>query len=69
MPWRDPLPAPIRLIDGARILLVAEDLYHQPGTRDALELLLEASQTGDQKDIQAATNQVIIVLGQRKLLA
>jgi hypothetical protein len=34
-----------------------------------LELLLEASETGDPADIHVAADQVTAVLGQRKLLA
>jgi hypothetical protein len=76
MPWRKPLPKPIVLIDGrvleilldARTVLIDEDLGSHPAVRRALELLLEASETGDPADIQVAADQVAVVLGQRKLL-
>jgi hypothetical protein len=77
MPWRKPLPKPIVLIDGrvvvtlldARNLICEEDLHQHPSARRALELLLEASQTGDPVDIRVAANHVAVVLGERKLLA
>jgi hypothetical protein len=77
MPWRKPLLKPITLVDG-RVLktlldvqevIVPEDLSKNPAARRALELLLEASETGDPADIQVATDQVMIVLSQRRLLA
>ena len=77
MPWRKPLPKPIMLIDGrvletlldARNVICEEDLHQHPSARRALELLLEASETGDPVAIQVAANHVAVVLGQRKLLA
>ena len=77
MPWRKPLLKPITLVDGraletlldARNLLSEEDLDQHPSARRALELLLEASHTGDPVDIEVAANHVAVVLSQRKLLA
>lgn len=76
MPWRKPLPMPITLVDGrtlewlldARNLIVEEDLDKHPAARRALELLLEASETGDPTDIQVAADQLMVVLKQRKLV-
>ena len=72
MPWTKPLPKPIVLVDGrvletlldARDLLSEKDLGKHPTARRALELLLEASETGDPADIQAAADQVVVALGQ-----
>ena len=77
MPWRKPLPTPIVLIDGrvvetlldARTLICEENLDQHPSAQRALELLLEASETGDPADIHVAADRVTAVLGQRKLLA
>jgi hypothetical protein len=76
MPWRKPLPTPIVLINGrvvetlldARNLICEEDLYQHPSARRALELLLEASETGDPADIQVAADQVAVALGQLKMI-
>jgi hypothetical protein len=77
MPWSKPLPQPVRLVDGrvletllhARDLVGEEDLAKHPSALRALELLLEASETGDPADIQVAADQVMIVLDRHKLLA
>ena len=77
MPWRKPLPKPIRLTDGrvletlldARNVLSEADADKRPSALRALELLLEASESGDPVDIQVAANHVAVALGQRKLLA
>jgi hypothetical protein len=77
MPWRKQLPKPITLNDGrvletlldARDVLSEADADKSPSTLRALELLLEASESGDPVAIQVAINHVAVVLGQRKLLA
>ena len=77
MPWSKPLPQPIRLVDGrvletllhARDLVSEEDLGKNSAARRALELLLEASETGAPADIQVAADQVMIMLERHKLLA
>ena len=77
MPWRKPLRKSIVLIDGrvletlldARAVLVEGDLGKSSAVLRALELLLEASETGDPADMQVAADQVAVVLGQRKLIA
>jgi len=51
-----------------REVIVTADVSKDPGARRALELLLEASETGDPADIQFAANRLVIVLSQRKLL-
>ena len=76
LPSGERLPKPIMLIDGrvletlldARNLLCEGDLGKDPAALRALELLLDASETGDPADIQVAADQVAGVLGQRKLL-
>lgn len=79
MPWRKPLPLPIKLDDG-RVLETLLDLGNlltgdtfagvtrSPALEHALQLLLKASETGDPADIHAAADQTVIVLDQRKLL-
>ena len=77
MPWRKPLPKPIMLIDERVLetLLDARNLLSEagpdisPSALRALELLLEAVETGDPVDLQVAANHVAVVLGERKLLA
>jgi len=77
MPWSKPLPKPITLADGrvlatlldARNLLVEGNLREDPAAVRALELLLEAAETGDPADIQVAADQVTVVLGRWKPLA
>jgi hypothetical protein len=62
MPWRKPLPKPITLIDGrvletlldARDVLSEADADKSPSALRALELLLEASESGDPVAIQVA---------------
>ena len=57
MPWRKPLPKPIMLIDGrvletlldARNLLSEADSDISPSALRALELLLEAVETGPRR--------------------
>jgi hypothetical protein len=76
MPWSKLLPKPITLTNGrvletlldARNVLSETDTDKSPSALRALELLLEASETGDPVDIQVAANQVAVALGQRKLL-
>jgi hypothetical protein len=50
-------------------VLSEADADKSPSALRALELLLEASESGDPVDIQVAANHVAVALGQRKLLA
>jgi len=79
MPWRMPLPKPMTLASGRVLetlgdlgsLLTSDtfaDVHRSPALEHALELLLKASESGDPADIQAAADQAVIVLDQRKLL-
>ena len=76
MPWSKSLPKPIMLVDGrvletlldVRDRIAEVDLDKIPAARRALELLLEASETGDPADIQVAYDQVTVVLKRWELL-
>jgi len=45
-----------------------DGMSHWPALEHARDLLMIAAETGKRKDVAAATDQVAIVLGQRKLL-
>ena len=53
----------------ARNVLSEADADKSPSVLRALELLLEASESGDPVVIQVAANHVAVALGDRKLLA
>ena len=79
MTWNRKLSRPIALTDGrtlatlryaAECLIATFDsISHWPALEHARDLLMTAAKTGKRKDVAAATDQVAIVLGQRKLLA
>jgi hypothetical protein len=57
------------LRNAAECLVATFDgISHWPALELARDLLMTAADTGKRKDMAAATNQVIIVLGQRKLM-
>jgi hypothetical protein len=78
MTWDRKLSRPIALTDGrtlathrcaAECLITTFDgISHWPALEHARDLLMTAAETGKRKDVAAATDQVAIVLGQRKLL-
>jgi hypothetical protein len=78
MTWDRKLSRPIALSDGrtqatlrcaAECLIVTFDgISHWPALEHANDLLMTAAETGKRKDVAAATDQVAIVLGQRKLM-
>jgi hypothetical protein len=79
MTWDRKLSRPIALSDGRKLAtlrcaaecLIAtfDGISHWPALEHARDLLMTAAQTGKRKDVTAATAQVLIVLGQRRLLA
>ena len=79
MTWGRKLSRPIALSDGrelatlrnaAECLIATFDgISHWPALEHARDLLMTAAETGKRRDVAAATHQVAIVLGQRKLLA
>ena len=79
MYWDRKLSRPIALSDGrtlatlrsaAECLIATFDgISHWPALEHARDLLMIAAETGRRKDVAAATNHVVIVLSQRRLLA
>ena len=79
MTWDRKLSRSIALSDGrtlATLRCAAECLIrtfdgisHWPALELARDLLMTAAETGNRKDVAAATDQLTVVLGQRKLLA
>jgi hypothetical protein len=77
--WDRKLSRPIALSDGRKLrtlhcaatCLIAtfDGISHWPALEHARDLLMTAARTGKRRDMAAATAQVVIVLGQRKLLA
>jgi hypothetical protein len=78
MTWDRKLSRPIALTDGRKLrtlhcaaeCLIAtfDGISHWPALEHARDLLMTAAETGKRKDVAAATDQVMILLGQRKLL-
>jgi hypothetical protein len=76
--WDRKLSRPITLSDGrtlatprcaAECLIATFDgISHWPALGHARDLLMTAAETGRRRDVAAATHQVAIVLGQRKLM-
>jgi len=79
MTWDRKLSRPITLSDGrtlatlrcaAECLIATFDgISHWPALEHARDLLMTAAETGKRKDVAAATDQLTVVLEQRKLLA
>jgi hypothetical protein len=80
MSWDKPLARQLLLNDGQMLVTLRDAARVFAGRLDApkgapplesaIELLLKAASiSGKREDIEAATDQVAIVLGQRKLLA
>jgi hypothetical protein len=79
MTWDRQLSRPIALSDGrtlatlrcaAECLIATFDgISHWPALEHARDLLMTAAETGKRQEVAAATHQVAIVLGQRRLLA
>ena len=79
MTWDRKLSRPIALSDGrtlatlrcaAECLIATFDgISHWPALEHARDLLMTAAETGKRKDVAAATDQLTVVLEQRKLLA
>ena len=77
MTWDRKLSPPITLSDGrtlstlrsaAKCLIATFDgISHWPALEHARDLLMTAAASGRRKDIAAATDQVVIVIEQRKL--
>jgi hypothetical protein len=51
------------------LIATSDGISHWPALEHARDLLMTAAETGKRKDVAAATDQLVIVLGQRKLLA
>ena len=79
MTWDRKLSRPITLSDGrtlatlrcaAECLIATFDgISHWPALEHARDLLMTAAETGKRKDVAAATDQLTVILEQRKLLA
>ena len=79
MTWDRKLSRPIALSDGrtlatlrnaAECLIATFDgISHWPALEHARDLLMTAAETGERRDVLAATDQVMIVLSHRRLLA
>ena len=78
MPWHRKLSRPLTLKDGARLEMLSDvrslflDRFANVTDSAALayagELLLNAAETGKRTDIAAATDQIELVLRQKRLL-
>jgi hypothetical protein len=79
MTWDRKLSRPIALSDGRKLrtlhnaaeCLIAtfDGISQWPALEHARDLLMTAAETGTRKDVAAATDQVMIVLSHRRLLA
>jgi hypothetical protein len=79
MTWDRKLSRPITLNDGRKlrtlhsaaecIIATFDGISHWPALEHARNLPMTAAETGKRRDVAAATDQVAIVLGQRRLLA
>jgi hypothetical protein len=78
MSWDRKLSRPIALSDGrelatlrnaAECLIATFDgISHWPALEHARDLLMTAAETGERRDVAAATHQVMIVLSQRGMM-
>jgi hypothetical protein len=80
MPWNKPLARHLPLKDGRTLhtLHDARDVFasgvfagvtHDPPLEHAIELLIRAAETGEDNDVEAATDQVAIMLRLWRMMA